>query len=94
MSQIDAAVKIVADLSAKRDQLETKKLALEGQRDACAFDAVTGSKTAKAKLAEAIEGLLKIDAEIASYTAAIRTGEEKVREAQGIARAEIARAKG
>src|SRR5262245_4373362 len=88
---VEQARKTVTELSAKRDETETKKLGLEAVRDACAYAAHTGDKKARAKLTETLSELVKLDGELASFDAAIRTANLKVNEALGFERATVER---
>jgi hypothetical protein len=88
---VEQATQVVADLIKKRDEVEARKVLLEHQRDEIAFDAHTGDEKARAKITKFNSELSEIENEIASFAAAIRTAETKVREAQGEQRAEIER---
>ena len=78
MNQLETARKALADITARRDGLETRKLALEAQRDAVAYDALTGDKKASVKLAETIREIVTIDGELAAYAAGLRVAEQKL----------------
>src|SRR5262249_17839786 len=92
-SSVDHARQVVADLVAKRDELDVHKAKLEHAREELAFDAHTGDDKAHSKLTKLNRELIELDAELASFTAAIRTAEHRVLQAQGIEHAEIDRKK-
>jgi hypothetical protein len=84
---------IADDLEARRVQLEASRATLEMERDAIAFDALTGQPKAEAALGKIIKSLADLDAGIAVLVAGARTAREKVAEAEGINRQEIDRGK-
>jgi hypothetical protein len=94
VTNIDETRKTLAALEAKHAELEDRKAELEDQRDDVAYDAHCGDEKARAKLTKLSRELIEIDMELASLSAACRTAEERVAEAQGHERAAIERKKG
>jgi hypothetical protein len=88
---IELARGVVAELLVKHDALEERKEQLEAERDEIAYEAHTGNDKARAKLTRLNREVAEIDAEMASFDAAVREAEKRVIEAQGIERAEIER---
>ena len=57
--KVEKAKQTVADLRDQLAALELRKVELEDQRDALAFDAYTGDATAKAQLAKITKTLIE-----------------------------------
>src|SRR6516225_8486452 len=84
------AKQVVADLRDKLAALENHRTDIEAERDRISYDAiVTTDAAAKIRLAKITRDLIQHDCEIAAMSAAVRTAEAKVLEAQGVAKAEI-----
>jgi hypothetical protein len=88
----EQAKKVLNDLIIKREALETKKAALELQRDEIAFDALAlGEDKAKAQLSKVGKLMYDIENELAAMDAATREAERQVQIAEGIKRTELER---
>jgi hypothetical protein len=91
MTTPEQARQVLADLKDHLAAAELSKGAMEEKRDALAFNSYTGDQSAKAHLAKITKTLIEHDQHVLSLQAAIRTGEQRVLEAQGVARADIER---
>jgi hypothetical protein len=89
------AKQVVADLRDKLAALENHRTDIEAERDRISYDAIVMTDAAaKTRLAKITRDLIQHDCEIAAMSAAVRTAEAKVLEAQGVAKAEIERLNG
>jgi hypothetical protein len=89
------AKQVVANLRDKLAALENHRTDIETERDEISYTAIVlGDDKAKQRLAKISRTLIEHDCEIAAMSAAVRTAEGKVLEAQGVAKAEIERLNG
>jgi hypothetical protein len=76
---VDAARAVVAELQTKLDELDTRKLALQAQRDEIAFDALASDEPkAKAQLSKVSKLLIECDHEMGALGGAIAEAERRV----------------
>jgi hypothetical protein len=93
MMTLEKAKQTVADLKDQLAAAEQHKVELEDQRDLHAFGAFTGDASAKLHLAKATKALIEHDQHVLALQAALRTANQHLAEAQGIAKGELERQK-